>query len=168
MYILVSVATMWTQGNCLGWGPSNRTGLAGTEYHRTLNRVVRALQSLPRRQFFLSWLSGLAVTICDDRAARRWHCRFKSGCTPIFLYIYIYIADKKKTLLIDILQEHEHYCLEAFRPVLFKRYIGLARYKNRTRTVRYIRYPDKTLSLCKHLEKPNNWLNTGVTQLKQG
>ena len=41
--------------------------------------------------FFLSWPSGLAVTIWDDRAARRWRRRFKSGCTPIFLYIYIYI-----------------------------------------------------------------------------
>ena len=27
------------------------SGLAGTEYHRTLNRVVRALQSLAQRQF---------------------------------------------------------------------------------------------------------------------
>ena len=32
----------------------------------------------------------LAVTICDNRAARRWRRKFKSGCTPIFLYIYIY------------------------------------------------------------------------------
>ena len=48
----MSVPTLWTQGNCLGWGPSDRTGLAGTEYHRTLNCVVRALQSLPRRQLY--------------------------------------------------------------------------------------------------------------------
>ena len=40
LYILVSVPTLCTQGNCLGWGPSDRTGLAGTEYHRTLNCVV--------------------------------------------------------------------------------------------------------------------------------
>ena len=52
LYFLVSVPTLWTQGNCLGWGPSDRTGLAGTEYHRTLNCVERALQSLPRRQLF--------------------------------------------------------------------------------------------------------------------
>ena len=38
--VLVSVPTLWIQGNCLGWGPSDRTGLAGTEYHQTLNRVV--------------------------------------------------------------------------------------------------------------------------------
>ena len=57
---LVSVLTLWTQGNCLGWGPSDRTGLAGTEYNRTLNRVVRALQSLLRRQFFklAGWFSS--------------------------------------------------------------------------------------------------------------
>ena len=34
LYILVSVPTLWTPGNCLGWGPSDRTGLAGTEYHQ--------------------------------------------------------------------------------------------------------------------------------------
>ena len=64
--VLRSVPTLWTQGNCLGWGPSDRTGLVGTEYHRTLYCVVRALQSLPRRQLF-SWPTGLAVTICDNR-----------------------------------------------------------------------------------------------------
>ena len=81
-----------------GMGPSDRTGLAGTKYHRTLNRVVRALQSLPRRQFFLSLPSGLAVTICDDRAARRRHRRFKSDCTPIFLYIFS--ADPQRLFLL--------------------------------------------------------------------
>ena len=29
LYILVLVPSLWTQGNCLGWGPSDRTGLAG-------------------------------------------------------------------------------------------------------------------------------------------
>ena len=60
LYILVSVPTLWTQGNCLVWGPSDRTGLAGTEYHQTLNRVVRALQSVPQRQFFklAEWFSS--------------------------------------------------------------------------------------------------------------
>ena len=42
---------------------------------------------------FLSWPSGLAVTICDNRAARRYRRKFKSGYTPIFLYIYIYIYE---------------------------------------------------------------------------
>ena len=71
LIVITVVIIMWTQGNCLGWGPSDRTGLVGTEYHRTKHCVVRALQSLPLRQLFLSWPSGLAVTICDDRAARR-------------------------------------------------------------------------------------------------
>ena len=37
---------------------------------------------------FLSWPGGLAVNICDDRAARRRRRRFKSGCAPIFLYLF--------------------------------------------------------------------------------
>ena len=35
IYILASVLTLWTRGNCLGWGPSDRSVFAGTEYHRT-------------------------------------------------------------------------------------------------------------------------------------
>ena len=49
---------------------------------------------------FLSWPSGLAVTICDNRAARRFRRKFKSGCTPIFLYVFS--ADPQRLLLLLI------------------------------------------------------------------
>ena len=49
------------------------------------------LKIMPAYFRYAYWPSGLAVIICDNRAARRYRRKFKSGCTPIFLYIYIYI-----------------------------------------------------------------------------
>ena len=47
---------------------------------------------------YISWPSGLAVTICNNRAARRWHRKFKSSCTPIFLYVFS--ADPQRLFLL--------------------------------------------------------------------
>ena len=49
------------------------------------------------------WPSGLAVTICDGRAAGRRHRRFKSGCTPIFLHVFSTDPQRPLLLLIYIL-----------------------------------------------------------------
>ena len=50
----------------------------------------------------LSRPSGLAVPICDNRAARRYRRKFKSGCTPIFLYVFSADPQRLFILLINI------------------------------------------------------------------
>ena len=46
--------------------------------------------------------AGLELTtiaVCDNRAARRWRRKFKSGCTPIFLYVFS--ADPQRLFLLQ-------------------------------------------------------------------
>ena len=71
---------------------------ASLKWIKSMSDLCKARVSQLVYTYIYSWPSGLAVTICDNRAARRWRRKFKSGCTPICLYVFS--ADLQRLFLL--------------------------------------------------------------------
>ena len=93
LYILVSVPTLWTQGNCLGWGPSDRTGLAGLSTTGLWIVSCERYKACHDASFFklAEWFSSYHLwqscgQVQTSSVQVRLHANFS-----LSVYIYIYI-----------------------------------------------------------------------------